>query len=81
MYQQNKTIGIMTTKFNVKVGQTLNILHDGIQRTAIVVKISKCQIDVRFWNDELKYAYRSFTTFGLIRYLKSENSKILSLSL
>ena len=67
--------------FNVIEGQTLNILHDGIQRTAIVTKKSKCQIDVRFWNDELQYAYRSFTTFGVLKYLRNENSKILSLSL
>ena len=67
--------------FNVTEGQTINILHDGIERTAIVIRTSKCQIDVRFWNDKLEYAYRSFTTFGVIKYLKGENSKILSLSL
>lgn len=68
-------------KYNVTEGQTLNILHDGIERTAIVTRVSKCQIDVRFWNDDLTYSHRSFTTYGVIKYLKSENSKILSLSL
>lgn len=71
----------MATKFNVTEGQTVNILHDGVQRTAMVLKSSKSQISVRFWNDDLKECYRMFTTFGVLRYIKNENSKILSLSL
>jgi len=71
----------MKTKFNVTEGQTVNILHDGIQRTAIVTNMSSNQIDVRFWNDCLNTIHRKFTTFGVLKYIKNENSKILSISL
>jgi hypothetical protein len=67
---------------NVKVGQTLNIVIKGIQTTAIVYHVSRCQIDVRFWDLQNPQweALRSFTTKGVVRYL-SENSFIQSVSL
>lgn len=68
--------------FKLEVNQTVNILHNGIQRSAMVYSVSRCQIDVRFWGDSLDFEiFRSFTTFGVVKYLKDENSKILSISL
>ena len=71
------------TKFqNVKEGQTLNILFQDFQTTAIIFHKSVNQIAVRFWNPNgLEEVIRYFTTNGKLRYIKNENSKIISESL
>lgn len=69
------------TKFDVKVGRTLNISHNGYLTTAMVTHVSRCQISVWFWGESGKECYRSFTTFGICKYLKEPETKILSYSL
>jgi hypothetical protein len=69
---------------NLEEGQTVNILYKGIQTTAMITHKSKVQIDVKFWNPFVKgyeQAIVKFAPNGNVKYLKNENTKIISKSL
>lgn len=64
----------------VKEDSTLMILFKGVEHQVMVMHVSRCQIDVRgmhFVNGKHEDFVRHFTTKGVIKYLKDEDSKIL----